>query len=325
MHHMVAMSFGVSGLVREKGYYKTADGTRMILKTKDAHKQILARYQIIEHCKEAGFPWMDHYYLSRQGLPYVFSEGDNFIMTGKIPYREADFSDLKEFIQVVQTVARWHSFARDINFPGGANLSLSNNNVSLTETFRIKELALESIHKNIRRQSQWSDFDVLFIKNYPGYRETINKALKLLESTKYLGHWQRARQMNHICHGRLKEDCLRICEKSGDVYITKLDFASVDYQLTDLWGLIRRREKGNAINHSLRNSVIKAYSEILPLEPEEEVILEAMLLYPLGFVKIVTEYYKKKRTWTPIALTNKMLEVLTKEPVTDLSQTLVTD
>ena len=311
LQHLVAMSFGVSGIVRERGSYKTTDGTREIFKTKDVQGQILARHQIIEHCKKAGFPWMDHYYLTRQGYPCVFADGDNYVMTNRLQCRDTDFSDAAEFLQVIQTIAHWHRSARDVAFKDGAELSLSKNATPLTEIFRAKCEALDVIHKRIRRQSRWSDFDVLFLKNFSGYRERIRKALLMLEGTGYLKRWQNARQMGHICHGRPKEDCLRICEKSGEVYITKLDDAAVDYQLTDLWAIIRRKEKADGPTD--RSLIARAYSEIIPLEPEEEIILEAMLTYPLAFVKIVTEYYRKKRTWTPVSLSNKISEILSSE------------
>ena len=310
LHHSVTTAFGVSGIIREKGYYKTMDGTRMIRKTKDGSDQVLARHQIIEHCVQAGYPWMDQHHLSQSGKPCVFAEGENYIMTDLIRYREADFSDPKEFIKIIESVAKWHSCARGV--PLTTSLCKGRPPTPLTEEFKAQGEALDAIRKRIRKQSKWSDFDVLFLKNYPGYREQIQRALKLLESTSYLKRCQKARQMGHICHGGLKEDCIRI--QTDRVYITKLDQASIDYQLIDLCGLIRRREKRQ--KDLERSKILEAYDRILLLEPEEEVIIEAMLLYPLAFIKIVTEYYQKKRTWTPIAMINKMKDILSNEGIT---------
>jgi len=309
LHHSVTTAFGVSGIVKEKGYYKTTDGTRMIRKTKDGRGQTWARYQIAEHCCKNGYPWLDRYHLSKSGHPYVFAEGESYIMTDLINYREADFSDSQEFLAVVKAMAHWHNCARNITFSGEASLHKGRPPISLAETFKIQGEALDTIRKRIRKQSQLSDFDVLFVKHYPSYRERIQKAQQLLENTGYIRRCYKARQMNHICHGGLKEDCLRIC--NNQVYITKLDQAIIDYQINDLCALIRRREKGQKImEHS---QIIEAYSQVTPLEQEEEVILEAMLLYPAAFVKIVSEYYQKKRKWIPVAMANKMKEILANE------------
>ena len=59
-----------------------------------------------------------------------------------------------------------------------------------------------------------------------------------------------------------------------------------------------------------RPQIVEAYAKILPLEPDEEKILQAMLLYPIAFTKIVMEYYNKKRTWTPMSLMGRFREVL---------------
>jgi len=305
----MAIAFGVSGIVKEKGYYKTTDGTRMIRKTKDGRGQIWARHYIAEHCIQKGYPWMDKYYLTQNSQPYVFLEGEHYIMTDLIHYREADFFDPQEFFKVVEAVAHWHTCARSISFKGEAFLHKRPFPIPLTDIFRSQGEALDTIRKRIRKQSQLSDFDVLFVKHYPSYRERIQSAQQLLESTGYLRLYHKARQKNHICHGGLKEDCLRIY--NDNVYITKLDQATVDYQLSDLCALIRRREKGR--KDMKRDQIIKAYSQVNPFEPEEEIILEAMLLYPAAFVKIVTEYYQKKRTWIPASMANKMKEILANE------------
>ena len=306
LHHTLTMAFGVSGIVKEKGYFKTIDGTKMIRKTKDPMEQILAKRQISEHCITKGYPWMDRYYLAKNGQISVFAEGDQYIMTDLIRHKEADFTDDCEFLKVVGAAASWHSCAREISF--AVPLQPGKSSVPLNETFRVQIESLEAINKRIRKQSKWTDFDVCTIKNYPEYSSRMQRALKLLESTGYIKRWNEAKAKNHICHGGFKEEVLNI--RGGDVYITKLDSATVDYQLNDLCSLIRRREKKKK-GDLKRGRILEAYMQISPLEPEEEVILEAMLLYPFAFVKLVTEYYHKKRTWTPVAMTNKMKEILT--------------
>jgi len=304
LHHSVGMAFGVSGLVREKGYYKTADGARMIRRTRDAAEQIVARYQMAEHAVKSGYPETERYYLTQNGHPYVHSDGENYIMTDLISHAEADFAEPEEFMRIVKAVARWHGCVRGA--ASSAALHKGRPLVPLTDSFRSDAEALNAIHKRIRKQSKWSDFDVLFIKHYPAYKAQIQRARQLLDSTGYVKRWHKAHQMHHVCHNGLKEDCLRI--NLGEVYIAKLDHAAAGYQLTDLCSLLRRREK--EYGDTDRSRAFEAYSSVLPTEPEEEIILEAMLLYPLAFTKIVLEYYQKKRSWTPVSMENKMLEIL---------------
>ncbi|MCL2398271.1 MAG: hypothetical protein FWC91_00830 [Defluviitaleaceae bacterium] len=312
LHHSVTMAFGLSGTVREKGYYKTTDGMRIIRKTKDGRSQILAWHQIKEHCNTSGYPWMDRYHLTNSGNPYAFADGEHYVMTDNFHNREVDFTDNQEFLKIVKAIAHWHSCARGISFSNEASLNKNQLLEPLTEIFKAEGKALDIIRKRIRKQSQLSDFDVLFVKHYPNYRERVQKAHQLLESTGYLKRFNQAHKMSHICHGNLKEDYLYL---HGDqVYITKLNHATLDYQLNDLCSLIRRREKKRRHQKDQKelshNIILEAYSQVMPLETDEEVILEAILLYPSTFIKIVTEYYKKKRSWTPVSMANKMQEVL---------------
>ena len=304
LHHSVAIAFNVSGTIREKGYYKTTDGKRVIRKTKDGHRHIRALHEIKNHCKEAGYPWMDQNHLAKNGQPYVLSDKEHYVMTDLIHYREANFADPMEFLKIVEATACRHKAARNIKFSKEAALYVSAS--PLTEIIQEQKEHFETIRKRIRKQSKLSDFDVIFVKHYPEYQERILKAQKLLESTGYLKLFREAKEKNHICHNSLKEDCLRIY---GDwVYITRLEQATADYQLVDLSNLIRRREKEH--KDLKRDKIVEAYSKILFLEREEEIILEAMLLYPSAFIKIVNEYYQKKRSWTPAYMTNKLREAL---------------
>lgn len=309
LHHSVISAFAASKVIREKGYYKTIDGTKMIRKTRDERGQIIARHQLINHCNQKGYLCIESYYLSKDGQPYVIFDGEHYIMTSLIKHPEADFSIDSEFFKVVTALANFHKAARDIVFDEGAFLHKGRHAPPLTEVMKADSASLDTIRKRIRKQSKMSDFDVLFVKHFSDYRNRIFRAQQLLESTNYLKYLANARKFNHICHGFLKEDCLKIWD--NQVYITNLESAKIGYQLNDLCDLIRRRERKIPVNI---NTVIEAYSEVMPLMPEEEIILQAMLLYPSSFVNISVEYYQKKRSWTPISMINKMQEVVGAMP-----------
>jgi len=320
LHNSITNAFGVQKVFREKGNYKNSDSTLLIRKTKDS--QIPARYQLCRHCSKAGYPWLESYHLSRDGKPYVLYEGEYYVMTDLIGHPEADFNNEAEFLQTVTALASFHKVARGIEI--GEKIP------PLTEEMRIQGAKIDGIRKRIRKHNKLSDFDLMFVKNYSDYRDRIKRACQLLENTGYFKREANAFKQGHICHGALKENCLRVY--GHDIYICKFESAYRGYQLRDLAELIRRREKKligkaeefeeaagdetekgiklikNGINLS---RICETYSQVLPLDPEEEVILGAMLLYPAAFVKISLEYYQKKRSWTPVSMANKMQEILT--------------
>jgi spore coat protein I len=224
-------AFGVQKVFREKGNFRNADSTLLIRKTKDS--QISSRYQLCQHCSKSGYPWLESYYLSRSGKPYVIYEGEYYVMTDLFRHTEADFSDKPEFLRSVSALAGFHKAARGIEIDGKVP--------PLTEEFQIQGIKIDNIRKRIRKQKKLSDFDLMFVKNYSDYRDRIKRAENILESTSYLKREAEAVKRGHICHGALKENCLRV--HGNDVYICKFESAHKGYQLRDLADLIRRREK----------------------------------------------------------------------------------
>ena len=296
LHNSITNAFGVQKVLRDKGNYINSDGTLLIRKTRDM--QISARYQLCRHCSKAGYPWLESYHLSRDGKPYVLHEGEYYVMTDLIKHPEADFSSEDEFLRAVTALASFHKAAR--------GLEIGDKIPPFTDELRIQGAKIDDIRKRIRKLKKLSDFDLMYVKNYSDFRDRIKRASQLLESTGYLKREANAFKQGHICHGALKENCLRV--NGHDIYMCKFENSYRGYQLKDLAELVRRREKKVAnVDIGL---VCETYSQVLPLDPEEEVILGAMLLYPVAFVKICSEYYQKKRSWTPVSMANKMQEII---------------
>ena len=321
----VLKGFDVSAkkIVKEKAYYicDTADGLRMIRSTADTAEHIIFQHTIKEHVSEAGYPRTDRFYLcALTGLPYVLSGDERYVMTDFWDYREADFTNPDEFLLIVESVAHWHTCARHINFPATPSsddllptFPIGNQSgiSSSVDFFRKQGSALNTVKKKVSKQARLSDFDVMFIKNANSYAQQISDAAALLETTGYAACQERAQQENYICHNTLKEESLRV--NDHDIYITQYADASIDYQLNDLCGLIRRygqHENDPAVAGASIHQVLAVYNRIIPITQEEIKILYALLLYPYNFIKIVTQYYNKKRTWTPSAIINRMQAVV---------------
>jgi len=313
LHHSVIVEFGVAGskIAREKGYYtcKTEDYARMIRKTQDTPSQIWARHQIKEHCIRNGYHWVDRNYLTRNGQPYIYADGETYVMTDLLTCPETDFTDPIQLNKVVEAMAQWHKCTRGMIFEGEAAIYKGRPPALLTERYKAQGEAFELIRKRLRKQSQLSDFDVMVIKHYADYHGRILQAQAILNSTKYHEKSLFARANGHICHGGIKEEAMRI--QGANIYITKLENSYVDYQLGDLCALILRHEKKGGTMP--RTQIIETYAKILPLQPDDEKILQAMLLYPTAFAKIVMEYYNKKRTWIPMAMINRLREILEEQ------------
>jgi CotS family spore coat protein len=311
-HAAVLKNFGLKPgkLKKEKAYfiYELPEGINKIYKTNATAERILFEHSVKEHLFNAGFPWVDRYTLSATGQPFVPSADGNYVMTPLIKGRDIDFENWSEFSQALEAVARFHVDARGVNvFESGENPA----GMPLNDFFCKKATELSSIAKRVRRQARLSDFDVLFIKNLPFYAEQMKNAVYCLDTSEYISWRKEALTGNHICHHALKEESMILVR--NQLYITHFSDSAFDVQLNDLNDLIQRYKR-RAGRHALSiHHVLEVYSRIFPLSRSGMGILYALLQFPWNFMKIINQYYCKKRSWTPNAMANRMTSIVSEK------------
>jgi len=300
--NVLPSQFGLSGrAIREKGYFVCKNFK--IYKTSDSHNEIKARYLLLEEIAEEGFPWTDRITLSTQGVPYVQLGRETYIMTKYITGNDVDLFSNEDVKKAVESLARFHNAARGVT----RNISIA---PSQLEAFnKHTSIAVQALKQINRRMS---DFDVLFIKHAPYYKDLAIKASEALAKTEYLNLLEQAQANNHICHNNLKEESLPISEEV--CHIIRFSEASIDLQLTDLSNFIRRYALRGNRELSI-NFILEIYNKITPLHANAKEIIYAQLLYPWTFMKIIAQYYSKKRNWTPVAITSRMTTILEEESI----------
>ncbi len=304
----VLQGFGIRAkrIMKEKSAYilSTDKGYKMIRKSFDTCDSISFQHEIKEFLAKKGFLFTDRFDMSVNCKPYIEYDNNIYTMTSVFDFKEADFFDKTLFIKIIEQIATFHKVAQKINFSSKVHYGDS----QIIETYKKNLEELNIIKKKISSQKRFSDFDVLYIKNYNYYKEQIETTIELLEKTKVKRYLQMARLNNTICHGLLKEE--NILTDNPNVYIINFSNASIGYSLFDLCNIIKRYVKNLPQNYLTISEIIDIYSKINPLEQEELSILYPLLLFPHKFIRICGQYYSKKRTWTPSAIANRMETVV---------------
>jgi CotS family spore coat protein len=297
--------FGIESrrTVREKGSYicHTDSGWVRLSKTVENIRDILFAHSVKEYAADKGFGYTDRYFVGPEGLPYVQLGVDRYTATHIAPGRELDFSSQRDVLESVSQIARFHAAARGLptdapSFP------------HCGEAFARGRETLRQAVKQINRQKQRSDFDLLLIRNAPAYEEKINQALDRLNDSPYMDIHIHAVEYNHITHNALKEENIFICEDK--TFLTRFTSASVNCQLFDLAVFVRRYFAKCKDNAFPLPRLLDTYNKNNPLPDGSEVVIQALLSYPAPFVKIVEQYHAKRRGWTPAGLFSRMEEVL---------------
>jgi CotS family spore coat protein len=300
-----AFGINVKKTVREKSYFicETTDSLLKLAKTTEPVERIEQMHTVKEHVAGAGYPGVDRYRVTPAGLPYAQLGGETWTACEFIRGREADFESWDDVRRIIRDVRRWHGCARGVE----ADIAVS---PPLGDYFRRKGEELAGIVKRVRRQTRLSDFDVLLIKNIAYYTELINKAVTLIDGSSYAELYKLALTEGHVCHHALKEESLDLCESC--VFITHYEEAAFDTQLADLASLMRRYA-GRAGSRAVSASrLIEEADKAETLSDGSVNVLYALLTFPWQFIKITTQYYSKKRTWTPNAITNRMQTIISE-------------
>jgi CotS family spore coat protein len=307
----VLACFGLKSqrLTKEKGSYfcNTEMGFIKLAKTNETVQAIGFSHAVKEHVALSGFERTDRYILTPEGLPYVQMGLERYIATQITQGRELDFTSQEDVLNAVSLIADFHVAAKGIKAEGTKTLPLF-------EEYRQGKDLLKQVIKQINRQKQRSDFDITLIKNAPVYEERINQALSLLTAVSYNPMYTLAIKENHVTHNAIKEEYIRFPNKNGgESFLYHFTQAKKNVQLYDVAVFIRRYTIKNR-NHILPLPLLlETYNKNNPQPDGAEAVLRAMLLYPAFFMKIVEEYYTRKRNWIPGGLYKRLEEVLTLE------------
>jgi CotS family spore coat protein len=300
--------FGLKGVraVKERGCY-LVDNAK-IHKTSGSGREIVARYNLLKQLEQAGFPFTDGLIPAASGVPFVNLGREMFVMTRHVPGCEPDMEKLEDMTVILEGLARFHKAARGLN---ALDLEISQ---PLPEVFAKQTAALSAAVKQVNRRPRFSDFDVLMLKHAEAYANRAASSAKVLAATDYTSLHADAVANKHICHNALKEETFSVFEQN--CYITRFEEAAFDLQLNDLACVLRRYAVKSSREIPI-TQLVEIYDRILPLPASGKNILFALLSFPWAFMKVVSQFYSKKRNFIPAGITSRMTAVLDEQDVYD--------
>ncbi|MCL2362518.1 MAG: hypothetical protein FWC73_12000 [Defluviitaleaceae bacterium] len=304
---VVLESFGLSskGIKKEKGHYlcNSVDGPVKVHITSQTPEAIRKQHSLKEYLAES-FPHTDRFRLTKDRQPFIMIGRETYVATPyPMPQAETSLDNDENVLEAVHALARLHLASCKMPKIG---LPMS---PPLPEIYTRKLNGLVQESKQARRGQRMSDFDVAFIKHIPRATDTIKDALARLEKTNYSLAYNQAISQNSLCHNALKEENLPVV--NGTTYIINFTQATFDLQLSDLGALIRRYAQRSSKGIPA-SSLMAAYDSVNPLPEFAKDIIYPQLTFPWSFTKLATQYYSKKRNWTPNGLINSMEAVLTE-------------
>lgn len=287
---------------------------------KDAINEILFQHSIKEHLHNNGFG-VDRLLLSVHNTPYYGSgSGSGFgddIFTASIVHNlpNVSFLDSDDFLDVVAHIGKMHHVLMSLqeddyilanrhSHSHSHSHSQNNGNSSSQDQKAQSALSnLKHLRKKILNGGKFSDFDMLFIKGYEAFAPNI------AEFADYVDEIEGFTSSNyHICHNLLKEE--NIFRDNAHIIVTNFSKAAFGYCHNDLAYLIKRMVKAKPMTMPPFKKVIATYIEACNDIEFDMAHFKRVLLYPDKLIKVVGDYYNKKRRFAPNAYITRMSECL---------------
>lgn len=268
-------------------------------------KKLILIASLKEHLCSNGFRHIDRYYYSPDGFPYVVYGGSTYVMTDWFGGDEADFSSRDGIIDIVKASAQMHKSSIDFKADGSQLYC-----TDILENFEKSYKRLVSIKKIVDKQKKYSDFDIKFIKSYEQSRAAAQEALEIIGRSPVKQLKAEAREHGLFCHNSLKEENILMGKQP---YIINFEDLSFDHFIFDLGELIERyiRKNDSGELHPI-NKILDTYMGINSFAEEYISVLYAYLRFPMRYIKVCSDFYQKKRSWTPNAALQRFDRLILK-------------
>ena len=274
---------------------------------KNHRETIFFQHEVKENLFAKGFKDIDRFNVSAKNEPFFAIDGKVYTMSDYLPCKESSFSNHDDFERIIKKIAEMHS----IKLIPKEKFNLSAN---LFEEQFVKDMScLNEFKKRISKNNKFSDFDVIFCKNYNYYIECLDQWFNLIKEINYADMLETVINKGSICHNMLKEST--VLTDGATFYITNFSECSYGHYISDLASLIKRHFKSRPGNNISIKKILEIYNSVSPLNEKDIKLLYSLLIYPDKFIKTALQYYAKKRSWTPGSFKNRIESVIVLKDV----------
>ena len=284
-------------------YLKTNKGERCLKRINYGPQKLLFVYGAKEHLVKNGFNNVDKYFLNIDGEPYALVNEDLYTLSEWLGGRECDFHNINEVSLAAKTLARMHEASKGYEPPENSKLKSDLGRWPHLMEKRIK--SLDKMRDMLRKKSNKSDFDMIYLKSMEFYKEMAKKALVTLQNSNYYDLCARAEEDKSFCHHDYTYHNIILNDKN-DVYIIDFDFCKREVRTFDISNFMIKVLKRVDWDINFAKTIIDSYNLVSPLESEEYNVLYAYLQFPQRYWRLANRYYYNEVNWGQNTFYNKL-------------------
>jgi CotS family spore coat protein len=178
------------------------------------------------------------------------------------------------------------------------------------DKFKANSINIRKYNKNLQNKSELGRFDSLYAMHAEEYYEKMFNAYLIMRNFGYLEKVQQSMKQNQLIHSEFRRHSL-LLNDSGEVFVTNLENCAYDIREADLATLLESFTGSNKAE--LAMAALKAYSAIIKLDRRSIKVIQAFVLQPKRFYKVIERYYGRKKNFTETELVKKLESAIKKE------------
>jgi CotS family spore coat protein len=298
-------NINIESIKANKGVYyvKTNKGERCLKKINYGPQKLLFVYGAKEHLIKNGFNTVDRYFLNIDEEPYAIVNEDIYTLSEWLGGRECDFHNIDEVRLAAKALAKMHEASKGYEPPENSKLKSDLGRWTQLMAKRIK--SLDKMRDMLRKKSNKSDFDVVYLKSMDFYKEMGQKALKNLEGSAYYELCAIAERDKSFCHHDYTYHNI-VLNEENDVYVIDFDFCKREVRTFDISNFMIKVLKRVDWDMNYARAIIDSYNSVSNLSNEEYKVLYAYLQFPQRYWRLANRYYYNEVSWGQNTFYNKL-------------------
>ncbi|MDF2593172.1 MAG: CotS family spore coat protein [Clostridia bacterium] len=178
------------------------------------------------------------------------------------------------------------------------------------DKFKANSINIKKYGKGLQDKKILTKFDKIYEKCAQEYYEKMFNAYLILRNFGYLEKVQQSMKQNQLIHSEYRRHSL-LLDDQGAVFVINLENCAYDIREADIATMLESFTGRNKAE--LAGAALKAYSRIIKLDRRSIKVIQALILQPKHFYKVIERYYGRKKNFTEAELCYKLERAIKKE------------
>lgn len=279
---------------------KTDKGLRELKKARERINSIRYAHDVKECLYRNGFTVISRFYNTMDGQPCFVKDGTLYVLEELLPSTPLEEDGKESFIRGAETLGKMHHCAKGLE-----SSFVQWDKERLPVQFSKRRVELAKIKRRIQRQGGYDAIDLLVMENYETYMEQTIQAEELLQKANYHALADKAEAEGTFCHHSYKGENLRVGDDQR-LFVGGFEGCNSDIPLLDLAAYLKRYMKKTDGEKDGVKQMLEAYQKNNPISENERILLQALTIYPDKFLRLINEYYNKRRACVSPAMQERL-------------------